>query len=591
MCADINRKKSLNVLTNMKKKYFAKTIVLYVQIIILTYELIINTACYGWTPPIGIPEPEFGIKETHNNYKGKEFAFSSGKRIYPDAGYGPYTHYVDSRSPNATDTNNPYGSPEKPRMTIPTSFEAGAIIEVHGPLSNVRSQIILQINGTKDNPVFIRGVSKNDRPLIENKQIILTGVYCILENFEFSNTTVLVRTLAGGIETHHIAIRNTESHSLNNSAFTAISSDTTKKTSNVVFYNNYLHGNAFNPDDSIFQERDACGIYLGIGSDKVWIVDNHINTFPGDAVGGGHAAKYTVTNYYIGRNNLNTCGENAIDTKEVENVVISQNKMHNMKGWSSGSNGTAAVVHYGPKYSSKNVWFLFNEIYDCEDNGIQVGGDQQYDVYIIGNIIRDIKNKNKTGCAYRTWSSKKVHLINNTIYNVDIGVQSDVNNEGAILVLKNNIISNVTNYMLAMSGSWHLNNSIIDNNLFYNTDGIINFKWNQKIFNNLLLFQANSAKCKGCLSGDPFFENETNNNFELRNDSLVQSPAIDRGSLIEYDSLYMAFFGIPLNIDHNGNPRFIDGDNDGVVNIDIGCFEANGMKKTNLEPQRFRRVN
>jgi hypothetical protein len=67
--------------------------------------------------------------------------------------------------------------------------------------------------------------------------------------------------------------------------------------------------------------------------------------------------------------------------------------MYNFAGGSSGQkDGVALVTHYGPAYSPKNVWILYNEIYNNNGAGIQVGGGQEYDVHIIGNIIHDIRN-------------------------------------------------------------------------------------------------------------------------------------------------------------------------------------------------------
>ncbi len=45
----------------------------------------------GWTPPIGIPVPPFGIDETHMMYAGQ--TYTAGGFAYKDAGNGPYTHY------------------------------------------------------------------------------------------------------------------------------------------------------------------------------------------------------------------------------------------------------------------------------------------------------------------------------------------------------------------------------------------------------------------------------------------------------------------------------------------------------------------
>jgi hypothetical protein len=63
-------------------------------------------------------------------YAGKTYA--AGGFVYKDAGSGPYTHYVDNTNSASTDTNNPYGTKEKPRKTIPNNLPKGSVVEVHG---------------------------------------------------------------------------------------------------------------------------------------------------------------------------------------------------------------------------------------------------------------------------------------------------------------------------------------------------------------------------------------------------------------------------------------------------------------------------
>jgi hypothetical protein len=59
--------------------------------------------------PIGVPEPEFGLVESCTS---------------------AFTHYVDSSHPNATDLDNPYGTLNQPRRTIPRYLAAGSIVEI-----------------------------------------------------------------------------------------------------------------------------------------------------------------------------------------------------------------------------------------------------------------------------------------------------------------------------------------------------------------------------------------------------------------------------------------------------------------------------
>lgn len=345
-----------------------------------------------WEPPIGIPMPEFGIFETHYMYQDQTYDFGSGPEPYKDAGDGPYTHYVDNTHPNATDTGNPYGTKDTPKVSFPSqsTIGPGAVVEMHGgPYSF--GWFNLGISGTQTQPVFIRGASGasiDEMPLISSGDIYISGHYVIIENIKDS-AGLTVRAFTADGETHHVSIRSCES----DAGMRAVSWAEGGIAEDVVFYNNHIHHYNMIPPDENF-ERDSVGVGIKERTNRVWIVDNHIHHNSGDCIGAGHAAQYTATNYYIGRNILHDTSENAIDLKEMENVIVSENIMYNYAGGSAGSGGggTVLVAHYGPTYSPKNVWILYNEMYNANLTGIQVGGDQRYPVYIIGNIIHDIQN-------------------------------------------------------------------------------------------------------------------------------------------------------------------------------------------------------
>lgn len=531
----------------------------------------------AWSPPIGIPEPDFGIKETNMMYKGKIFAFSTGAKVYPDAGNGPYTHYIDNQHPNATDRDNPYGSVDKPRMTIPKVInEPGVVVEIHGGPYTINYSI-WKMYGTKQNPIFIRGVSKESMALIQNSTLHISGSYIIIEFLELSNVITRVRTFNGESETHHVSIRHCESHSIDETAFQPTSDDTLKVTNNIVFYDNYIHSDLFDPQNPPPGEDDDVGIYLGKRSSYIWILDNEICTFKGDAVGGAHGANYTAKNYFIGRNNLHTCFENALDFKEAENIVVSQNKLHDISG--------LAVVHYGPKFSPKNVWFIANEFYNATDCGIQVGGDQRHDVYIIGNIFHDIHNDSNTAMGYRTWNCEGVYLIHNVFYNVDNPIVSNVNSNRGFFVLQNCIFSNISDkgYFLTVSGADHIKRSEISHNIFYQKTGNVRFMWSGKEC-SLADIKRLSGKGDSCIIGDPKFVDPNNNNFALKNSDIEVSPGIDAGKTTAFDSLYYELFGITLSKDFEGMPRPADGNADGIVKYDIGCYEHSGLKNNARPP-------
>jgi hypothetical protein len=508
--------------------------------VVLSSNKTVTAVFEKWEPATGIPDPEFGVFETYRMYD-KEANRNSELTYAQNTEGGYYTHYIDNTDPNATDSDNKYGTASKPRVSFPnsTNIPAGSVIEYHGTSYTI-GYTVLKLTGTEAMPIFIRGASADNRVEITGSAFYLNSEYVIMENLKM-NVTVRSYTEK---QAHHISIRNFYSENLS-----AVSYDDDAFAYDIVFYSNYVNRDQFDPADGNFDEADGMGIGINKGTNRVWIIDNIITRAGGDAVGNGHAAKYTAMNYYVGRNIMYTCGENAIDIKEVDTVIVSENVMFNFYGWSSGSNGTAMVMHYGPTYSPKNVWVINNEIFDCSSSGIQVGGDQIYDVYIIGNLIHDIHNEFNSANAYISWSSQNVYMINNTFYNVDNGINSSIDNTNATLFAYNNIISKVgeTGYQLSISGSDHMANSVFENNLFYQPDGLVQIKWGSNTY-TLDQFIANTDKGAKCIEGDPLFVNQEKLDFTLQSDS----PAIDAGMEHNNYQLYETLYGISIATDANG---------------------------------------
>jgi len=510
--------------------------------IIMTGNKTVTAVFETWTPPIGIPAPEFGIFETYRMYDDQ--AKRNPSLTYsPNAEGGYYTHYVDNTHPKSTDTNNNYGTAEKPRKTLPKAdnIPAGSVIEFHGGPYTI-GYLILRVTGTADMPIFIRGASPDERIVINTSNFYLNSQYVIMENFKMS---LCVRSFIDQ-QAHHISVRNIDSKGLSALSWDGGCSE------DIVFYSIYNNSESFDPADGPFDESDGGGIGINLGSNRIWTIDNIITRAGGDAVGGGHAANYTAKNYYVGRNIMHTCGENAIDVKEVDNIIISENVMYNFKGWSSGSDGTAVVFHYGPKYSPKNVWFMFNEIFDCSAKAIQVGGGQEYDIHIIGNLIHDIHNQENTADGYSSWSSRKVYLVNNTFHNIDNAVRSRIDATGGMLFAYNNIFSKVSEggYHVFISGSNHMANSVIENNLFFQPGGKANIIWGSTPY-SLEQFISNTTQGKGCVEGNPLFVNAQEVNFRLQ----PGSAAIDRA---DESTLYQQFqdtYKLDIRFDKDGTAR------------------------------------
>src|SRR5262249_54396942 len=135
----------------------------------------------GWTPPIGIPAPPFGINEVAPKYDPSN----------------PRHYYVDNTAPNANDANaGGRGSPSAPRLTVPTPVAAGGYVEVHGgPTNNPYvintpgGQITWTFNCSAAQPCFLKGVGN---PIFEgastnSRDLVAYGSYYVIDSVVLRN--------------------------------------------------------------------------------------------------------------------------------------------------------------------------------------------------------------------------------------------------------------------------------------------------------------------------------------------------------------------------------------------------------------------
>jgi len=506
-----------------------------------------------WQPPIGILEPEFGIKETYRMYDDPRKRNPS-LTYTQNAKGGYYTHYIDNTHPAATDTSNPYGTASKPRMTIPPDVPEGSVVEIHGgPYNfyNRAGKMALYGYGTADRPIFFRGASINERPSFSRSGgLYPAGSYVILENLLLLNdTTIAFRPYGISLPfAHHIAVRHCEMiGSSNHSVIRAvvyIGADYVEEgalSSYIVIYNN----TAYNYGDWQYAgENDAMGVGVGgFDASDVWIVDNELFHMGGDSIRVGtgvepdpeHPAK--MRNAYIGRNIMYENGENAVDVKPMQNVVISENIMYGFDG-NSGDPGSAIVVHNEPT----NTWVINNIIYNAV-KGVMVSDGN--DVFVIGNVFYNISD------ALEFWADNEIHFISNTVFGMEYGVRDlGVNTNPHPIV--NNIFTNITGSGYHIQLNAAADNSLMQNNLIYEPDGTFRVRWRGTTYTSLESFQSSIGKGEGCLVDNPQFVNPAAGNFRLQSGS----PAIDNGTSIDYyTDLFASRFGVDIAKDIDGNPR------------------------------------
>ncbi|HEY3246195.1 MAG TPA: right-handed parallel beta-helix repeat-containing protein [Phycisphaerae bacterium] len=517
-----------------------------------------------WSPPIGTPAPSFGITQTAPS--------PPNPWVTPTPGF----YCVDQFNLAATNTNNPYGTPALPRVSIPDTLPAGAVVEVRNRYSYAPyGYQLIQVNGTAANPVYIHGPSATQRP-DWTRDVYLKGSYGIVENVRFKDHD---GTLAGGLyflsPSDHLVVRSCElSGNLVAQSGVRIESWDTPATvcQHHVVYNNVIHdnGNVNAPND-----QDVHGIAVGHHCQNIWVVDNQMygNSGDGIQINAGPSGQATTHHLYIGRNTSHSNKQSGLWIKQAVDVIFSQNTVYDHRPGNS-SPGAGLGEQYGPE----RVWFLFNHIYDCEYGIMQasasgLGFGQQ--VYMIGNVIHNIHhtapfnpNTSWSQAAIMVAAGPGARIVNNTIYDVDAGVNIAVPSPApswSTYVLENNIISHVTEPQ-----GHHVfvellpNQSTLKNTLMYRVGGPILITWPGGYnYTTLASFQSATGQGQACLVAAPVFVDAAGGNFQL----AAGSPGVDAGMISGVYATFQSLYGLSINVDYNGTPRPQGGA------VDIGAFE------------------
>ncbi len=525
----------------------------------------------GWEAPIGVPEPAFGVEETHWMYAGSLYDFGAGPEPYRMGSDGPYTHYIDSTHPLASDSGNPFGTAAAPRRTIPTDVPAGSVVEIHGGSYSYGGNFAwMRGSGTSTQPVFFRGADPANRPRLHDMTLRIGGTYLVIENLEFDSVWMGLKFFSGdpaGLH-HHVSLRYNEIHGLPPAFASAFS---VGRGQDIVVYANHIHDNG---DPSYWEENDLHGVTAEAGAQRVWVIDNHMHGHGGDSVqivSGSAPFEEWARYVYIARNVLHEDGENAVDIKNARDIIISENTIYGYVPTDyrfSGSDGTAVVVHGSPM----DVWILHNEIYGCV-NGIRSNGSQRG--WIIGNVIHDIRHIEDDydpygvwpvgGAAIIAWTQPELYVVGNTIFRADSGFNSPGGGAQSH-VLVNNIIAdlNEPSYHVALAVSGVAAMSLLEHNLFYQSEGSLRIRWGQITYDNIDTMQQAGVGA-GCLHADPLFLDPDNNDFRLGEGS----PAANAGSDYDYHLLtFHALYGMVLDLDFGGDPRVLG------PAVDIGAFES-----------------
>lgn len=520
--------------------------------------------------PIGVPDPLVTWKPIGYSGDVVHPLWGDAPASWDEARQsGVAAYYIDDKHPQATNTKNEFGSPDKPRSTIPEiTYPAGAYVEIHGGPYTGGGQIIFTANGTVDKPVWIRGVSADDMPEITGSTII-KGQYVFLENLHYTQRGKTISLRAhNGSNLHHAVVRNCvfEGEGVagsNGSAIAVYGESASNRFHDIIIYDNdisYMGASYSEVDPSlgIAPENDYHGILVRTNVDRVWILKNTIHHMGGDSIQVGVASTSDInrtSHTYIGDNYFYDNLENGIDVKEADYTLISTNRVKNwIQHKNNSSTGVAIVVHNG----ATKTWVINNRISNAAI-GFSITG-ASLETWIVGNIIEqinhstwdttwDAKSLYSTGAAIHFRSGSTGGAVNNTIVDTDKGVEMTT---GSYTII-NNIFSGRAEeaaYDIHIESSVSAN--IVSNNIIYHPTFSFNLK---------------NSICKNCLYSQPGFINA---NYQTSDDAL----GIAMGVSFEFlQNKFSETFDTLLDLDIALNPRVLGG-------IDIGAYEnSNSMKE------------
>ncbi|MFC1631146.1 dockerin type I domain-containing protein, partial [Candidatus Omnitrophota bacterium] len=418
-----------------------------------------------WQPPIGIPDPGWGIDDDVNSYYGDG---TGATYDYSDDEVGavayrltsrnePYTHYIDPDDGSATDTDNPHGTEAVPRLTYPSNMRnlpAGSVVEIHSDLGSMDGYTgKMEGDGTLAAPIFIRGTA-TDKPVLttlEDYTMWPSGDYYIIENIDFDgdhaaypkNPQFIYQDQRGSGAKTHLAVRGCEFHNtmdvplVGGFVIKVVGTPGAEtQVENFVFYNNSFHhlgeGRTLSQDEG---GKDVKGIGSFGGVKHVWILNNEFYEM---AAAAAQTMFQDATSdhpefIYFGDNTIHDTFESAFSCKDGKNVIISQNVAYNYGTEHTGDyednapfTCTGGGGETGEAAAGKqNIWYLFNTVYDCTTAkgafASYTAGTADYptELYYIGNVIYDVVSPDGDAVGFYGYWRRDIYWIANVLYNVD----------------------------------------------------------------------------------------------------------------------------------------------------------------------------
>jgi len=358
-----------------------------------------------WSPIAGIPEPAFGVIEEPPALPSPWDQEVSG------------LYYVCNSCPGAGDVAS--GTPSSPRRSLPKNVSSGAIIVLAG----INSGIKIDFNCDAAAPCFL--IADPANPPVANGDSEISGRYYIIDGV---HAHLPLGMYAGTIRLRgdHGAFRNGRitGNSENGGASTS--------GSDILILDNEIMDNG-DVNASFDQDRHGIKVF----GNNIWVIGNEIARNSGDGVQVADTGTLgQVHHIYIGKNISHGNKQTGFWVKDAEHVIISENTSYNHV-----PSGSSSGEGMGAQYDFKNVWFLFNEIYDNR-TGIGIkssnnGGGSG--LYLVGNYIHDIDSRSYdpndawSSSSLTSWNSADITIVNNSIDDSTTGITLNGNTGSAYI--------------------------------------------------------------------------------------------------------------------------------------------------------------